>query len=106
MTLANTLNRIAFSQRDLARESGQSLAAINAIVSRGEWPKRRTAAVRASVVDALRNAGATTAELRDVSLATGDDAKEMAPSAPTPEAGSAPAEVNQNPTEKEEGMLL
>ena len=106
MTLANTLNRIAFSQRDLARESGQSLAAINAIVGRGEWPKRRTAAVRASVVDALRNAGATTAELRDVSLATGDDAKEMAPSAPTPEAGSAPAEVNQNPTEKEEGMLL
>lgn len=106
MTLANTLGRIALSQRDLARESGQSLAAINAIVSRGEWPKRRTAAVRASVVDALRNAGATTAELRDVSLATGGDAKEMAPSAPTPEAGSAPAEVNQNPTEKEEGMLL
>ena len=106
MTLATTLNRIALSQRDLARESGQSLAAMNAIVGRGEWPKRRTAAVRASVVDALRNAGATTAELRDVSLATGDDAKEMAPSAPTPEAGSAPAEVNQNPTEKEEGMLL
>ena len=99
-------------QRDLARESGQSLAAINAIVSRGEWPKRRTAAVRASVVDALRNAGATTAELREVSL---DDSKEKAPSAPTPEACcdavapqlfSAPAEVNQNPTEKEEGMLL
>ncbi len=115
MTLATTLNRIALSQRDLARESGQSLAAINAIVSRGEWPKRRTAAVRASVVDALRNAGATTAELRDVSLATGDDAKEMAPSAPTPEACcdavapqlfSAPAAVNQNPTQKEEGMLL
>ena len=115
MTLATTLGRIALSQRDLARESGQSLAAINAIVSRGEWPKRRTAAVRASVVDALRNAGATTAELRDVSLATGDDAKEKAPSAPTPEACcdavapqlfSAPAEVNQNPTEKEEGMLL
>ncbi|WP_257645563.1 hypothetical protein [Ottowia beijingensis] len=107
MTLANTLGRIALSQRDLARESGQSLAAINAIVSRGEWPKRRTAAVRASVVDALRNAGATTAELRDVSLATGDDAKEKAPSAPTPEACvSAPVEVNQNPTEKEEPMLL
>ena len=112
MTLANTLGRIALSQRDLARESGQSLAAINAIVSRGEWPKRRTAAVRASVVDALRNAGATTAELREVSL---DDSKEKAPSAPTPEACcdavapqlfSAPAEVNQNPTEKEEGMLL
>ena len=112
MTLANTLGRIALSQRDLARESGQSLAAINAIVSRGEWPKRRTAAVRASVVDALRNAGATTAELREVSL---DDTKEKAPSAPTPEACcgavapqlfSAPAEVNQNPTEKEEGMLL
>ena len=112
MTLANTLNRIALSQRDLARESGQSLAAINAIVARGEWPKRRTAAVRASVVDALRNAGATTAELREVSQG---EPKEKAPSAPTPEAccdADAPqllstqAEVNQNPTEKEEGMLL
>ena len=112
MTLATTLNRIALSQRDLARESGQSLAAINAIVSRGEWPKRRTAAVRASVVDALRNAGATTAELREVSQG---EPKEKAPSAPTPEACcdadapqllSTPAEVNQNPTEKEEGMLL
>ena len=70
MTLANTLGRIALSQRDLARESGQSLAAINAIVSRGEWPKRRTAAVRASVAAALRNAGATTAELRAIALPT------------------------------------
>ena len=106
MTLANTLNRIALSQRDLARESGQSLAAINAIVSRGEWPKRRTAAVRASVVDALRNAGATTTELRQVSLAAAAPENEMAPSALTPEAASTPAEVNQNPTEKEEPMLL
>ena len=92
MTLATTLGRIALSQRDLARDTGQSLAAINAIVSKGEWPKRRTAAVRASVVDALRNAGAPE--------------NEMAPSALTPEAASTPAEVNQNPTEKEEGMLL
>jgi type II secretory pathway predicted ATPase ExeA len=106
MTLANTLGRIALSQRDLARESGQSLAAINAIVSKGARPKRRTAAVRASVIDALRNAGATTTELREVSLAAADDAKEMAPSALTPEAASTPAEVNQNPTEEEEPMLL
>lgn len=106
MTLATTLGRIALSQRDLARESGQSLAAINAIVSKGEWPKRRTAAVRASVVDALRNAGATTTELRQVSLAAAAPENEMAPSALTPEAASNPAEVNQNPTEKEEPMLL
>lgn len=106
MTLATTLGRIALSQRDLARESGQSLAAINAIVSKGEWPKRRTAAVRASVVDALRNAGATTTELRQVSLAAAAPENEMAPSALTPEAASTPAEVNQNPTEKEEPMLL
>ena len=106
MTLATTLGRIALSQRDLARETGQSLAAINAIVSKGEWPKRRTAAVRASVVDALRNAGATTTELRQVSLAAAAPENEMAPSALTPEAASTPAEVNQNPTEKEEPMLL
>ena len=104
--LATTLGRIALSQRDLARETGQSLAAINAIVSKGEWPKRRTAAVRASVVDALRNAGATTTELRQVSLAAAAPENEMAPSALTPEAASTPAEVNQNPTEKEEPMLL
>ena len=106
MTLATTLGRIALSQRDLARDTGQSLAAINAIVSKGEWPKRRTAAVRASVVDALRNAGATTTELRQVSLAAAAPENEMAPSALTPEAASTPAEVNQNPTEKEEPMLL
>ena len=106
MTLANTLGRIALSQRDLARESGASLAAINAIVSRGEWPKRRTAAVRASVVDALRNAGATTAELRQASLpAAADAANEMAPSAPTPEADPQEAK-HQNPTTEEEPMLL
>lgn len=106
MTLATTLGRIALSQRDLARETGQSLAAINAIVSKGEWPKLRTAAVRASVFDALRNAGATTTELRQVSLAAAAPENEMAPSALTPEAASTPAEVNQNPTEKEEPMLL
>ena len=82
MTLAPILATHGISQRQLARESGQSLAAINAIVSRGEWPKRRTAAVRASVVDALRNAGATTAELRAIALPT----QEKAPGAPTPEA--------------------
>ena len=106
MTLANTLGRIALSQRDLARESGASLAAINAIVSKGEWPKRNTAAVRASVLKALRDAGATTAELRQASLpAAADAANEMAPSAPTPEADPQEAK-HQNPTTEEEPMLL
>ena len=45
-TLAPILATHGISQRQLARSSGQSLAAINAIVSRGEWPKRATAAVR------------------------------------------------------------
>ncbi|GAB1382591.1 AAA family ATPase [Burkholderiales bacterium] len=105
MTLANTLGRIALSQRDLARESGASLAAINAIVSKGEWPKLRTAAVRASVFDALRNAGATTTELRQVSLAAAAPENEMAPSALTPEADPQEAK-HQNPTTEEEPMLL
>lgn len=99
MTLAPILATHGISQRQLARESGQSLAAINAIVSKGEWPKRRTAAVRASVVDALRNAGATTAELRAIALP-----QEKAPDAPTPgacanAASAAPASPRQSATE-------
>lgn len=113
MSIAVAMDRIAMSQRTLARESGLSLAAINAVVARGHWPKRATATARAAVLGALRKAGATTAELR--ALALPPARKEKAPSAPTPEArGDAaaspmfPAEVrvNQNPTAEEEPMLL
>lgn len=84
-TLAPILATHGISQRQLARSSGQSLAAINAIVSRGEWPKRATAAVRHSVVTALRELGASTPELRGVALPV-RAANKLAPSAPTPEA--------------------
>lgn len=126
MSIAATMDHIGVSQRTLARESGQSLAAVNAIVARGQWPKRGTAAARAGVCAALRKAGATTAELREVSLPPEGPVpglgrpgagqalpKEMAPSAPTPGAtddAEAPrpsvAEINQNPTTEEEPMLL
>ena len=102
MSIAAAVSRVGISQRSLARKSGLSLAAVNALITRGQLPKRATAAARASVCAALREAGATTAELRSLSLPQ----KETAPSAPTPEAGSPEAEVNQNPTPEEGPMLL
>jgi type II secretory pathway predicted ATPase ExeA len=90
------------SQRQLARSSGQSLAAINAIVKHGEWPKRATAAVRHSVVSALRQLGATTAELRGIALPARTTKK--APGAPTPEADPPAETINPNP--EEEPMLM
>ena len=102
-TLAPILATHGISQRQLARSSGQSLAAINAIVSRGEWPKRATAAVRHSVVTALRELGASTPELRGVALPV-RAANKLAPSAPTPEADP-PAQA-PNPDQEDEPMLL
>lgn len=102
--LADTLARVELSQRELARRSGQSLTAINAIV-RGQWPARRRSASRAAVLKALREAGASTAELRALALPA-TPKKEMASSASTPEASPQKAEVNQNPTPEEEPMLL
>ncbi|MDO5289328.1 MAG: AAA family ATPase [Pseudomonadota bacterium] len=102
MTLAAVMHTHGLSQRDLARASGLSLAAVNAIVARGEWPKRGTAAARGACLKALRQAGATTAELRQVALLL--PPKEMAPDAPTPGAVPSPEETTQ--TEKDEPMLL
>ena len=102
-TIAPILATHGISQRQLARSSGQSLAAINAIVSRGEWPKRATAAVRHSVVTALRELGASTPELRGVALPV-RAANKLAPSAPTPEADP-PAQA-PNPDQEDEPMLL
>ena len=105
MTLAATMTRIGMSQRALARESGLNLAAVNAAVTRGDLPKRGAAVARASLCAALRKAGATVAELREIALPAVPQ-KEMAPSAPTPGADFPEAEVNQNPTPEEGPMLL
>lgn len=102
MSIAAAMDRIQLSQRTLARTSGMNLAAVNTLVNQGDWPKRATPATRAAVQRALRRAGATTAELRCIALPA---QKEMAPSAPTPEAGSPEAE-SQNPTAEEEPMLM
>lgn len=103
MSIAAAMDRIQLSQRTLARESGLNLAAVNALVNQGHWPKRATPATRAAVQRALRRAGATTAELRCIALPAAQ--KEMAPSAPTHEAVPLKAE-SQNPTTEEEPMLL
>ncbi|MFV0678976.1 ExeA family protein [Ottowia sp.] len=97
------MSRLELSQRELARASSLNRAAVNALVARGEWPKRKPAAARAAVVDALRNASATTAELRDLALPA---AQKKAPQVAACEAVPCPVEINQNPTEKEDPMLL
>ncbi|MDO5623804.1 MAG: AAA family ATPase [Pseudomonadota bacterium] len=66
--LAPVLAAHGISQRQLARAAGLSVAAVNAIAARGQWPKRGTAAARAAVLAALRRAGASTHELRALAL--------------------------------------
>ncbi|OJV53239.1 MAG: ExeA protein [Burkholderiales bacterium 68-10] len=98
-----TLRRLGLSQRELARQSGLNRAAVGELVAHGRWPVRATPAVRADVLALLRQAGASTAELRGLALPA-EPEKEMAPSAPTPGADPQIA-INQNPT-GEEPMLL
>lgn len=87
MSLSAVMHAHGISQRQLARDAGLSLAAVNAAV-RGLWPKRRTAAARAAVCQALRAAGASVAELKGIALppASACAAKKLAPGAATPEA--------------------
>jgi type II secretory pathway predicted ATPase ExeA/lambda repressor-like predicted transcriptional regulator len=99
MTLAATLRRVDCSQRELARESGLSLSAVNAAIKRGAWPKRGAAQARASVCTALRKRGATTAELRDIALP-----KEVGPD--VQQHAKAVSPETQLETEKENDPML
>jgi type II secretory pathway predicted ATPase ExeA len=96
------LAELGIVQRDLARATGLSVAAVSRLASKGEWPARRAAEARASVVAYLKKRGAGIAHLRDLVLPL---AKKSAPSAVTPEA--APEAQDLNPeTPEEEAMLL
>jgi type II secretory pathway predicted ATPase ExeA len=102
MSLAPTLTDLGIVQRDLARATGLSRAAVSRLVSKGEWPARRAAEARASVVAFLKMRGAGIAHLRDLVL---PPAKKLAPGADTPEA--APEAQDLNPeTPEEDAMLL
>ena len=113
MTLSTTLRRIERSQRDLARESSLSLPAVNALVAKNIWPRRRAAQAHARVQAALRKWGATAAELRAIAPPAerpqsslppaGEGAKE---SAPQEEACGAPDSNPESTPEKESEMLL
>ena len=102
MTLAATCQSLGISRRTLARDALIGEGTVSRILA-GHWPKRDTAAIRARVGDVLRAHGASNAQLR---AAVGHAAKEKTPDASTPEVLDSSPEVNQNPTEKEEPMLL
>lgn len=101
--LHRTLQAHGLSQRQLARQTGLSLTAVNAIITRGHWPQRGQAAARAALIQALRQAGATTAELRALALpsapstqkAAGVGAPAAAPS-PVPSTGKDHAMLLEN----------
>lgn len=101
--IAPVMQAQGISQRQLARASGLSLPAINAIVARGQWPKRRAAAAQARVLDALRKLGATAADLIPVAAAI-RPAKKLAPDAATPEADPPTQDPSQE--QEDEPMLL
>lgn len=107
--MQTTLSRIGLSQRELARRSGIGRPAIGELVAQGRWPVRATPDMRAQVLGVLRDAGATTAELRGIALPDTDAGteKKLAPSAATPEAAS-PTVVDdhENFEEEDEDMLL
>ena len=104
MNLSATCQQLGISRRELARAALVGEGTVGRMLA-GHWPKRDTAAVRARVGDVLRAHGASNAQLR-AALPTEAAPKEKAPGASTPEAASTPVEINQNPTEKEEPMLL
>ena len=99
--LHRTLQAHGLSQRQLARQTGLSLTAVNAIVTRGHWPQRGQAAARAAFIQALRQAGATTAELRALALPPAPSTQKAA-GAPTPAAAPSPVPS----TGKDHAMLL
>lgn len=101
--LHRTLQAHGLSQRQLARQTGLSLTAVNAIVTRGHWPQRGQAAARAAFIQALRQAGATTAELRALALPLAPSTQKAA-GAPTPAA--APSPTSDTSTGKDYAMLL
>lgn len=105
MSLAAVCRDLGISHLVLSREAAIGKGTVSRLMA-GEWPKRDTTKHRARVGDVLRAHGATNAQLRDALLATEptkDDAPLVAPS----EASDSPAvEINQNPTEKEDPMLL
>lgn len=107
-TLATLLPKLGLMQADLARGAGVSKSTISALVAHGQWPKRRGALVRDSVIKLLCKHGAKPGQIarlpkiEEAAIAT---SKKLTP------ASGKPAEVDPSvslltPTRKDDQMLL
>lgn len=61
--LNRLLARLGLKQRPIAQALGISSGTFADLVNHGKWPKKRTAALRASLEEVLRQAGASTAQI-------------------------------------------
>lgn len=109
-TLATLLPKLGLMQSDLARGAGVSKSTISALVAHGQWPKRRGALVRDSVIKLLCKHGAKPGQIARLPKIEEDATKPHPQNKLTPASGK-PAEVDPSvslltPTRKEEDMLL
>ena len=101
MPLAEVLADLGVLQRDLARAAGLSRSVVSRLVSHGEWPSRRTALVRAGVIEFLKRHGATPVHLRGLVLAA---PKKLAPDEQQLAGAVSPTQPSDQ--EEEDPMLL
>lgn len=106
--LQATLARLGVVQRDVARATGLSAAAVSRLVVHGQLPTRRAAQARQAVVRYLKQCGAEIAELRGLILPSQEkktNPKEVGPAGQQP-GEAVPVSQDANPEPKEDPMLM
>ena len=102
MSLGPVLVEMGIAQREFARGTGMSLAAVNRLVTQGEWPVRRTPVMRNSAEKFLRSRGASSHQV----LALFAPAKKLAPECLQHAEAAPEVPSNQPETTEEDPMLL